>query len=73
MEVYTRLFSRQLALGELIAIAQESATHYLVKNTIRTFKELGVLKESREKKVTLLEGTNVMLGTQQVSFAVSKK
>uniref|UniRef100_A0AAY4EZR5 Glycerol-3-phosphate acyltransferase 1, mitochondrial n=1 Tax=Denticeps clupeoides TaxID=299321 RepID=A0AAY4EZR5_9TELE len=38
-----------------VAVYGESATHYLVKNTVKTFKELGVLKERRENGVTLLE------------------
>ncbi|XP_062374565.1 glycerol-3-phosphate acyltransferase 1, mitochondrial isoform X2 [Sardina pilchardus] len=38
-----------------IAVYAESATHYLVKNTVKTFKELGVLKERWENKVVYLE------------------
>uniref|UniRef100_H2LHV5 Glycerol-3-phosphate acyltransferase 1, mitochondrial n=1 Tax=Oryzias latipes TaxID=8090 RepID=H2LHV5_ORYLA len=38
-----------------VAAYGESATHYLVKNTVKTFKELGVLKERKEDKVTTLE------------------
>uniref|UniRef100_A0A3P9LFU5 Glycerol-3-phosphate acyltransferase 1, mitochondrial n=1 Tax=Oryzias latipes TaxID=8090 RepID=A0A3P9LFU5_ORYLA len=38
-----------------VAAYGESATHYLVKNTVKTFKELGVLKERKENKVTTLE------------------
>uniref|UniRef100_A0A8C7YG07 Glycerol-3-phosphate acyltransferase 1, mitochondrial n=1 Tax=Oryzias sinensis TaxID=183150 RepID=A0A8C7YG07_9TELE len=38
-----------------VAAYGESATHYLVKNTVKTFKELGVLKERKDNKVTTLE------------------
>ncbi|CAM4710861.1 hypothetical protein PO909_012608 [Leuciscus waleckii] len=38
-----------------VAAYGESATHCLVKNTVRTFKELGVLKERREGGVCSLE------------------
>ncbi|KAJ8365230.1 hypothetical protein SKAU_G00140610 [Synaphobranchus kaupii] len=44
-----------------VAVFGESATHYLVKNTVRTFKELGVLKESRENKAVLLEVSSTFL------------
>uniref|UniRef100_A0AAQ6A8Y9 Glycerol-3-phosphate acyltransferase 1, mitochondrial n=1 Tax=Amphiprion ocellaris TaxID=80972 RepID=A0AAQ6A8Y9_AMPOC len=44
-----------------VAAYGESATHYLVKNTVRTFKELGVLKERRENKVTTLELSSTFL------------
>ncbi|KAJ8284607.1 hypothetical protein COCON_G00034570 [Conger conger] len=44
-----------------VAAFGESATHYLVKNTVRTFKELGVLKGSRENKVALLEVSSTFL------------
>uniref|UniRef100_A0A3Q1JI28 Glycerol-3-phosphate acyltransferase 1, mitochondrial n=1 Tax=Anabas testudineus TaxID=64144 RepID=A0A3Q1JI28_ANATE len=44
-----------------VAAYGESATHYLVKNTVRTFKELGVLKERRENKVTTLELSGTFL------------
>lgn len=38
-----------------VSVYGESATHYLVKNTVKTFKELGVLKERREDGVCRLE------------------
>ncbi|KAL4613000.1 glycerol-3-phosphate acyltransferase 1, mitochondrial [Arapaima gigas] len=38
-----------------VAAYGESATHYLVKNTVKTFKELGVLKERRESGMSVLE------------------
>uniref|UniRef100_A0AAQ6A538 Glycerol-3-phosphate acyltransferase 1, mitochondrial n=1 Tax=Amphiprion ocellaris TaxID=80972 RepID=A0AAQ6A538_AMPOC len=41
-----------------VAAYGESATHYLVKNTVRTFKELGV---SAENKVTTLELSSTFL------------
>ncbi|XP_034049216.1 glycerol-3-phosphate acyltransferase 1, mitochondrial [Thalassophryne amazonica] len=44
-----------------VAAYGESATHYLVKNTVRTFKELGVLKEKRENLVTTLELSSTFL------------
>ncbi|KAL0984401.1 hypothetical protein UPYG_G00140960 [Umbra pygmaea] len=44
-----------------VAAYGESATHYLVKNTVRTFKELGVLKEKRENRVSLLELSSTFL------------
>ncbi|KAJ3608064.1 hypothetical protein NHX12_025114 [Muraenolepis orangiensis] len=44
-----------------VAAYGESATHYLVKNTVKTFKELGVLKERRENKVTTLELSSTFL------------
>ncbi|KAM4623473.1 glycerol-3-phosphate acyltransferase 1, mitochondrial isoform 1-T2 [Polymixia lowei] len=44
-----------------VAAYGESATHYLVKNTVRTFKELGVLKERRENSVTTLELSSTFL------------
>uniref|UniRef100_A0A3Q3MGS3 Glycerol-3-phosphate acyltransferase 1, mitochondrial n=1 Tax=Mastacembelus armatus TaxID=205130 RepID=A0A3Q3MGS3_9TELE len=53
-----RLFRYLLTRTERgVAAYGESATHYLVKNTVRTFKELGVrvLKERRENKVSTLE------------------
>uniref|UniRef100_A0A8C5AYM8 Glycerol-3-phosphate acyltransferase 1, mitochondrial n=1 Tax=Gadus morhua TaxID=8049 RepID=A0A8C5AYM8_GADMO len=44
-----------------VAAYGESATHYLVKNTVKTFKELGVLKERRENRVTTLELSTTFL------------
>uniref|UniRef100_A0A8C9VXV0 Glycerol-3-phosphate acyltransferase 1, mitochondrial n=1 Tax=Scleropages formosus TaxID=113540 RepID=A0A8C9VXV0_SCLFO len=44
-----------------VATYGESATHYLVKNTVKTFKELGVLKERRESGVSVLELTGTFL------------
>ncbi|KAM3859350.1 glycerol-3-phosphate acyltransferase 1, mitochondrial [Diretmus argenteus] len=44
-----------------VAAYGESATHYLVKNTMRTFKELGVLKDRRENQVTTLELSSTFL------------
>ncbi|XP_061822647.1 glycerol-3-phosphate acyltransferase 1, mitochondrial isoform X1 [Nerophis lumbriciformis] len=55
-EYTQRLFRYLLTRTEKrVAAYGESATHYLVKNTVRTFKELGVLKERRENRVTTLE------------------
>uniref|UniRef100_A0A3Q3F127 Glycerol-3-phosphate acyltransferase 1, mitochondrial n=1 Tax=Labrus bergylta TaxID=56723 RepID=A0A3Q3F127_9LABR len=57
-----RLFRYLLTRTERgVAAYGESATHYLVKNTVRTFKELGVLKERRENKVTSLELSSTFL------------
>uniref|UniRef100_A0A3Q4HM03 Glycerol-3-phosphate acyltransferase 1, mitochondrial n=1 Tax=Neolamprologus brichardi TaxID=32507 RepID=A0A3Q4HM03_NEOBR len=57
-----RLFRYLLTRTERgVAGYGESATHYLVKNTVRTFKELGVLKERRENKVTTLELSSTFL------------
>uniref|UniRef100_A0A673MR62 Glycerol-3-phosphate acyltransferase 1, mitochondrial n=1 Tax=Sinocyclocheilus rhinocerous TaxID=307959 RepID=A0A673MR62_9TELE len=44
-----------------VAAYGESATHYLVKNTVRTFKELGVLQERREGSVCRLELSSTFL------------
>ncbi|TNN03509.1 glycerol-3-phosphate acyltransferase 1, mitochondrial [Takifugu flavidus] len=44
-----------------LAVYGESATHYLVKNTVRTFKELGVLKVRKENKMTILELSSTFL------------
>uniref|UniRef100_A0A3Q0T5X2 Glycerol-3-phosphate acyltransferase 1, mitochondrial n=1 Tax=Amphilophus citrinellus TaxID=61819 RepID=A0A3Q0T5X2_AMPCI len=61
-EYTQRLFRYLLTRTERgVAAYGESATHYLVKNTVRTFKELGVLKERRENKVTTLELSNTFL------------
>ncbi|KAM9773360.1 glycerol-3-phosphate acyltransferase 1, mitochondrial isoform X2 [Syngnathus typhle] len=55
-EYTQRLFRYLLTRTERrIAAYGESATHYLVKNTVRTFKDLGVLKERREERLTTLE------------------
>uniref|UniRef100_A0A8C4ENY7 Glycerol-3-phosphate acyltransferase 1, mitochondrial n=1 Tax=Dicentrarchus labrax TaxID=13489 RepID=A0A8C4ENY7_DICLA len=57
-----RLFRYLLTRTERgVAAYGESATHYLVKNTVRTFKELGVLKERRENRVTTLELSSTFL------------
>lgn len=57
-----RLFRYLLTRTERgVAVYGESATHYLVKNTVRTFKELGVLKERRENRVTTLELSSTFL------------
>ncbi|XP_005815239.1 glycerol-3-phosphate acyltransferase 1, mitochondrial [Xiphophorus maculatus] len=51
-----RLFKYLLTRTERgVAAYGESATHYLVKNTVKTFKELGVLKERLENRVSVLE------------------
>ncbi|KAM9424983.1 glycerol-3-phosphate acyltransferase 1, mitochondrial isoform 2-T2 [Pholidichthys leucotaenia] len=61
-EYTQRLFRYLLTRTERgVAAYGESATHYLVKNTVRTFKELGVLKERRENKVTTLELSSTFL------------
>lgn len=44
-----------------VAAYGESATHCLVKNTVKTFKELGVLKERREGGVCSLELSSAFL------------
>nr|XP_057917502.1 glycerol-3-phosphate acyltransferase 1, mitochondrial isoform X2 [Doryrhamphus excisus] len=55
-EYTQRLFRYLLTRTERrVAAYGESATHYLVKNTVRTFKELGVLKERRENRVSTVE------------------
>uniref|UniRef100_A0A8C4RZN5 Glycerol-3-phosphate acyltransferase 1, mitochondrial n=1 Tax=Erpetoichthys calabaricus TaxID=27687 RepID=A0A8C4RZN5_ERPCA len=41
--------------------AFESATHYLVKNTVKTFKDLGVFKDKKENRVTVLELSSTFL------------
>jgi len=57
-----RLFRYLLTRTERgVAAYGESATHYLVKNTVRTFKELGVLKDRRENRVTTLELSSTFL------------
>ncbi|XP_054898734.1 glycerol-3-phosphate acyltransferase 1, mitochondrial [Poeciliopsis prolifica] len=51
-----RLFKYLLTRTERgVAAYGESATHHLVKNTVKTFKELGVLKEREENKKSVLE------------------
>uniref|UniRef100_A0A8C6Q4Q1 Glycerol-3-phosphate acyltransferase 1, mitochondrial n=1 Tax=Nothobranchius furzeri TaxID=105023 RepID=A0A8C6Q4Q1_NOTFU len=61
-EYTQRLFRFLLTRTERgVASYGESATHYLVKNTVKTFKELGVLKEKRENKVTILELSSTFL------------
>ncbi|XP_068161129.1 glycerol-3-phosphate acyltransferase 1, mitochondrial isoform X2 [Antennarius striatus] len=44
-----------------VAVYGESATHYLVKNTVRTFMELGVLKQRRENRTSTLELSSTFL------------
>nr|XP_055032488.1 glycerol-3-phosphate acyltransferase 1, mitochondrial isoform X2 [Misgurnus anguillicaudatus] len=44
-----------------LAAYGESATHYLVKNTVKTFKELGVLKERKEGGVCHVELSSAFL------------
>ncbi|MGH0129074.1 UNVERIFIED_CONTAM: hypothetical protein FKN15_015673 [Acipenser sinensis] len=44
-----------------VAAFGESATHHLVKNTVKTFKELGVFKEKRENSVSVLELSSTFL------------
>ncbi|KAK1881994.1 Glycerol-3-phosphate acyltransferase 1 mitochondrial [Dissostichus eleginoides] len=57
-----RLFRYLLTRTERgVAAYGESATHYLVKNTVRTFKELGVLKQRKENQVTTLELSSTFL------------
>ncbi|KAM9336689.1 glycerol-3-phosphate acyltransferase 1, mitochondrial [Symphorus nematophorus] len=57
-----RLFRYLLTRTERgVAAYGESATHYLVKNTVKTFKELGVLKERRENRVNTLELSSTFL------------
>uniref|UniRef100_A0AAY5KYM0 Glycerol-3-phosphate acyltransferase 1, mitochondrial n=1 Tax=Esox lucius TaxID=8010 RepID=A0AAY5KYM0_ESOLU len=61
-EYTQQLFRYLLARTEKgVAAYGESATHYLVKNTVRTFKELGVLKERRENRVSLVELSSTFL------------
>ncbi|KAM9816703.1 glycerol-3-phosphate acyltransferase 1, mitochondrial [Neosynchiropus ocellatus] len=61
-EYTSRLFKYLLTRTERgIAAYGESATHYLVKNTVKTFKELGVLTERRENGITALELSNTFL------------
>ncbi|XP_076008376.1 glycerol-3-phosphate acyltransferase 1, mitochondrial [Genypterus blacodes] len=61
-EYTQRLFRYLLTRTERdVAAYGESATHYLVKNTVRTFKELGVLKERRENRVTTVELSSTFL------------
>uniref|UniRef100_A0AAY5EEJ7 Glycerol-3-phosphate acyltransferase 1, mitochondrial n=1 Tax=Electrophorus electricus TaxID=8005 RepID=A0AAY5EEJ7_ELEEL len=55
-EYTQKLFKYLLTRTEKgVASYGESATHYLVKNTVKTFKELGVLKERRESGTCHLE------------------
>uniref|UniRef100_A0A673AE69 Glycerol-3-phosphate acyltransferase 1, mitochondrial n=1 Tax=Sphaeramia orbicularis TaxID=375764 RepID=A0A673AE69_9TELE len=57
-----RLFRYLLTRTERgVAAYGESATHYLVKNTVKTFKELGVLKERKENKVRTLQLSSTFL------------
>ncbi|XP_028651667.2 glycerol-3-phosphate acyltransferase 1, mitochondrial [Erpetoichthys calabaricus] len=44
-----------------VAAFGESATHYLVKNTVKTFKDLGVFKDKKENRVTVLELSSTFL------------
>lgn len=61
-EFTLRLFKYLLTRTERgVAAYGESATHYLVKNTVKTFKELGVLKERKENKITSLELSSTFL------------
>ncbi|KAG5267169.1 hypothetical protein AALO_G00218780 [Alosa alosa] len=61
-EYTQQLFKYLLTRAERgIAVYGESATHYLVKNTVKTFKELGVLKERWENKVVYLELSSTFL------------
>ncbi|CAL1600170.1 unnamed protein product [Knipowitschia caucasica] len=61
-EYTLRLFKYLLTRTEKgVAAYGESATHYLVKNTVKTFKELGVLKERKENKTTTLELSSTFL------------
>ncbi|XP_062859106.1 glycerol-3-phosphate acyltransferase 1, mitochondrial [Trichomycterus rosablanca] len=63
-EYTQRLFKYLLTRTEKgVAAYGESATHYLVKNTVKTFKELAVLKERREDGVCYLE-LSTMFQTQ---------
>uniref|UniRef100_A0A3B3R7Z7 Glycerol-3-phosphate acyltransferase 1, mitochondrial n=1 Tax=Paramormyrops kingsleyae TaxID=1676925 RepID=A0A3B3R7Z7_9TELE len=58
----TQLFRFLLARTEKgVAAYGESATHYLVKNTVKTFKELGVLKEKPGGRVVVLEMSSTFL------------
>uniref|UniRef100_A0A673JFI9 Glycerol-3-phosphate acyltransferase 1, mitochondrial n=1 Tax=Sinocyclocheilus rhinocerous TaxID=307959 RepID=A0A673JFI9_9TELE len=61
-EYTQKLFKYLLTRTERgVAAYGESATHYLVKNTVKTFKELGVLKERREGGVCRLELSSTFL------------
>ncbi|KAK7919477.1 hypothetical protein WMY93_010761 [Mugilogobius chulae] len=61
-EYTLRLFKYLLTRTERgVAAYGESATHYLVKNTVKTFKELGVLNERKENKITTLELSSTFL------------
>ncbi|KAF7665404.1 hypothetical protein LDENG_00144020 [Lucifuga dentata] len=61
-EYTQRLFRYLLTRTERgVAVYGESATHYLVKNTVSTFKELGVLKQRRENQVTTVELSSTFL------------
>lgn len=61
-EFTLRLFKYLLTRTERgVAAYGESATHYLVKNTVKTFKELGVLKERKENKIMSLELSSTFL------------
>ncbi|MGH0150295.1 UNVERIFIED_CONTAM: hypothetical protein FKN15_017276 [Acipenser sinensis] len=57
-----QLFKYLITRTEMkVAAFGESATHHLVKNTVKTFKELGVLKEKRENSVSVLELSSTFL------------
>nr|XP_006630906.1 PREDICTED: glycerol-3-phosphate acyltransferase 1, mitochondrial [Lepisosteus oculatus] len=61
-EYTNQLFRFLLTRSEKkVAVFGESATHYLVKNTVKTFKELGVFKERSENRVTVLELSSTFL------------
>lgn len=61
-EYTQRLFRYLLTRTERgVAAYGESATHYLVKNTVKTFKELGVLKQRRENQVLTLALSSTFL------------
>ncbi|XP_010857646.1 PREDICTED: glycerol-3-phosphate acyltransferase 1, mitochondrial isoform X2 [Bison bison bison] len=44
-----------------VAVYAESATYCLVKNAVKTFKDIGVFKETKQKRVSVLELSNTFL------------
>ncbi|XP_057362301.1 glycerol-3-phosphate acyltransferase 1, mitochondrial isoform X1 [Manis pentadactyla] len=44
-----------------VAVYAESATYCLVKNAVKMFKDIGVFKETKQKRVSVLELSNTFL------------
>ncbi|XP_051837364.1 glycerol-3-phosphate acyltransferase 1, mitochondrial [Antechinus flavipes] len=44
-----------------VAVYAESATYCLVKNAVKIFKDIGVFKETKQKRISILELSNTFL------------